>query len=726
MLDSATSYSLSEVRGTRGGTVTWLAMSGSNTTTVSVSALSGDITAKLTFGSNVVLVLAARLVSAVTEGGEYDAAPAVVQSVSSSFIAVRSVRTFALDGTDRSLTSVNVNMLLGSTLVAAPVMTVSGVTLTVAGALSGMQNLTVGAGGTVSISSTATSVASASPEFTFDSVSVLSDGTFGLAPNAIVHLSSLMTNGTATISLASGCTLDVTRTLSLGAASTVSFAGRATIRAKDAQLLPGSLLSGVGGGSAAATGLGGTPTANFGAAHAGCASQGTLCGVTGTSNSAYGDFLAPVAPGSGGGASTTGGAGGAALRLITRTLTLNGSINANGAQCVGAATPTASCGGGGSGGSVWISTDTLLPSSGSVSASGGAGAHGGSGGRIALYCNDTTASLGLFPNASSSSLSIVAYGGRSAATAGLYGAAGTVYADCGAAAVRALSIVNDPAAAATSIRETFLLPSLPGNFSLGSVTLRRFTQASVWPLDAAATSSTHLSVIGQLLGDATGKWTVRAGTASMLNVANVASFVSNTTFAVQYLSSTRRQLVVTTPFYDNMALINASHVTVNPGGQLILPDDVLVCNVDVTNNGQIVGARNNFTFCPAHLNKRVLGTPTVLGCTNTSAANYNPLATMNDGSCITEFPTVGCTYRQAVNYNPAAQINDGTCLMASGMLAGCTCPSAANYAPSATLDDGSCSFLSTRRGCTYSGALRLHTCSLCCRPSTRPPHPRHP
>ena len=47
----------------------------------------------------------------------------------------------------------------------------------------------------------------------------------------------------------------------------------------------------------------------------------------------------------------------------------------------------------------------------------------------------------------------------------------------------------------------------------------------------------------------------------------------------------------------------------------------------------------------------------VLGCTNPNAVNYNPLATVDDGSC--ELP--GCMHECAINYDPDANIEDGTC-----------------------------------------------------------------
>ena len=44
----------------------------------------------------------------------------------------------------------------------------------------------------------------------------------------------------------------------------------------------------------------------------------------------------------------------------------------------------------------------------------------------------------------------------------------------------------------------------------------------------------------------------------------------------------------------------------------------------------------------------------VSGCTDINAINYNPLATIDDGSCID--PIVGCMIPTALNYNPEANI----------------------------------------------------------------------
>ena len=54
-----------------------------------------------------------------------------------------------------------------------------------------------------------------------------------------------------------------------------------------------------------------------------------------------------------------------------------------------------------------------------------------------------------------------------------------------------------------------------------------------------------------------------------------------------------------------------------------------------------------------------LEAPSVAGCTDPLAVNYNPLATLDDGSCIAAIP--GCTNEAACNYDPAANQENGSC-----------------------------------------------------------------
>jgi hypothetical protein len=48
----------------------------------------------------------------------------------------------------------------------------------------------------------------------------------------------------------------------------------------------------------------------------------------------------------------------------------------------------------------------------------------------------------------------------------------------------------------------------------------------------------------------------------------------------------------------------------------------------------------------------------VSGCMDAGAVNFNPLATIDDGSC----QYMGCTDRTASNFNPKANIDDGSCV----------------------------------------------------------------
>ena len=90
----------------------------------------------------------------------------------------------------------------------------------------------------------------------------------------------------------------------------------------------------------------------------------------------------------------------------------------------------------------------------------------------------------------------------------------------------------------------------------------------------------------------------------------------------------------------------------------------------------------------------------VYGCTDSSATNYNPSATVNNGTCIYNIP--GCTDSDAINYNPAATVDDGSCILP---IPGCTNPAATNYNPLANQDDGSCII----PGCTNPAATNFNS-----------------
>ncbi len=98
----------------------------------------------------------------------------------------------------------------------------------------------------------------------------------------------------------------------------------------------------------------------------------------------------------------------------------------------------------------------------------------------------------------------------------------------------------------------------------------------------------------------------------------------------------------------------------------------------------------------------------IVGCTNPSAVNYNPDATISDNDqCEFEIidyeePIGGCMDPSADNYNPSATFDDGSCEIPCTPVLGCTNPNSLNFNPKATEDDGSC--IAIVRGCTDSRA----------------------
>ena len=181
-------------------------------------------------------------------------------------------------------------------------------------------------------------------------------------------------------------------------ASSITVNSGGTIAA-DAQGFPASMGPGAGLNGSADGGGGGS----YGGLGGVSISTSKVYGGT-APGACYGSALTPLLLGSGGGIDAYGptyfinpiGYGGGAVKLDagSGTITINGTVSANG----GAANPKRQ-GGGGSGGSVWITCGTLT-GSGTVSADGGAGGNhdgndwsnggGGGGGRICLNYTSST------------------------------------------------------------------------------------------------------------------------------------------------------------------------------------------------------------------------------------------------------------------------------------------------------------------------------------------------
>ncbi|MEK7170706.1 MAG: carboxypeptidase regulatory-like domain-containing protein [Patescibacteria group bacterium] len=221
----------------------------------------------------------------------------------------------------------------------------------------------------------------------YNNVTVNADGVLTIAGGSTVTLTSLTVGmadadspGTVTIQGDTINDLGVTMTVS----GNVLVANGSTISANGGGNIGGINTSrngkGTGGGTAQ---VGGFLTTSAGGG--GYGGAGGTVGIY-SGGSTYGSSTSPTGLGSGGGFVLTlgvvnnGGAGGGALKITAGgTLTVSGTISANGSN---------SNGGGGSGGGIWLIAQTCS-GSGSITANGGNGGTnggGGGGGRAYFQC----------------------------------------------------------------------------------------------------------------------------------------------------------------------------------------------------------------------------------------------------------------------------------------------------------------------------------------------------
>jgi len=134
-------------------------------------------------------------------------------------------------------------------------------------------------------------------------------------------------------------------------------------------------------------------------------------------------------------------------------------------------------------------------------------------------------------------------------------------------------------------------------------------------------------------------------------------------------------------YYDNNGIISSGALANN-----IPYDSGIITNYAnaVYDNDQLTGVFS--WYCTATSSWECvtsftvkLSTPVISGCIDPLMFNYNPLATVDDGSCI---PVVfGCTNPLAPNFNPLANTDDGSCTTVvsaeswnCGVDGGCTDP----------------------------------------------------
>ena len=297
----------------------------------------------------------------------------------------------------------NIYVEKGANLVMASNLTVDGATLTVDGKLSNVRHLVVESGSSVKFGITSQTTLMENNQFVFQSdpgtqqfasVTLKSGSDFGAPLNLKLNVGNL--------DLKSGVTLS---------GKFVEIRSTTLLIRRGATLTTNNIIEEEGsvGGSGRSSGNGGS-----GGGHGGMGGVG-YSGLVG--GSPYGSLYEPDQPGRPGGdgnAAETAGKGGGVIWINTDTLDNDGFITANGGD-----PSTGSHGGGGSGGSVYISIEATFSGTGTVSANGGRGdgAGGcGSGGRVSVYLKSKYAYRGI----------IQALGGISSSSSSS-GGPGTVY-----------------------------------------------------------------------------------------------------------------------------------------------------------------------------------------------------------------------------------------------------------------------------------------------------------
>jgi hypothetical protein len=308
-----------------------------------------------------------------------------------------------------------------STLVVPATLTLpSGCLVSIEGVLHGAHDVSLVGGAVLDLLDGATTLTGG--DVYIPAVTVSNGSSLFLQPNVKVHFGRLDVYD-ATVLLGDNCKLLVDTQLHLGADALVQVVSSVRIFASTVDFESTSQVYSVGlpgtgyGSISSCDGCGGT--------HAGCGSQLGCPMITGEDGAPYGSIYHPILQGMDGDAGSAGSAGasGSALQItVTNAAILAGLIDVSGSA-------GGNTGGGGSGGSLYITVGSLSnASTGTLKANGGPGYHGGSGGRMALYCasHDFQSDYDV-----DWKLKMDAVGGGSTSFPSRTGAAGTIFINCG-------------------------------------------------------------------------------------------------------------------------------------------------------------------------------------------------------------------------------------------------------------------------------------------------------
>jgi hypothetical protein len=129
-------------------------------------------------------------------------------------------------------------------------------------------------------------------------------------------------------------------------------------------------------------------------------------------------------------------------------------------------------------------------------------------------------------------------------------------------------------------------------------------------------------------------------------------------------------------FYNNSQTVLNAPIVVSEG-------DIVWINIIFAEGSGCNVFWENEQFGSSYFNCIIDPPPVIPGCMDPLSISFNPIATVDDGSC--SYETLGCTDPSASNFNPTASIDNGSCVYG---ISGCMEPEATNYDPNATIPTG--------------------------------------
>ena len=134
-------------------------------------------------------------------------------------------------------------------------------------------------------------------------------------------------------------------------------------------------------------------------------------------------------------------------------------------------------------------------------------------------------------------------------------------------------------------------------------------------------------------------------------VGQVAKVVAKNSYSGYWIIEIPGQNGQTCWLWGQYATINGDTASLK---DVVTPTSVATLKPTVTNTPLVTATATSTTAAAA---------PAVAGCTSSTASNYNPAATVDDGSCVftAQATILGCTDPNATNYKANANSDDGSC-----------------------------------------------------------------